>query len=81
MTPLFARSLKERQYLKKRLNDTIQRHERGPPKRIRTFVLRMRGAGLKARSANCRSRSVNAYLRWTNSPLRVPKLKEEFYVP
>jgi integrase/recombinase XerD len=59
---------------------------------LRDLVLRMRDAGLKASSVNCRLRSVNAYLHWNSvgpdrkcgagcQHLRVPKLKEDEYVP
>jgi len=52
----------------------------------------MREAGLKASSVNCHLRSINAYLHWSSAGpdkkcgagcqhLRVPKLKEEEYVP
>lgn len=59
---------------------------------LRDFVVRMRTAGLKASSVNCRIRSVNAYLHWAQNGtekcgagcrnhLRVPKLKEEEWIP
>jgi integrase/recombinase XerD len=90
MTPLFDRFLQERKYLKNVSPRTIEWHEQSlkwlgteqPTEMdLRDFVLRMRTAGLKASSVNCRIGSVNAYLSWTDSPLRIPKLKQESYVP
>ena len=90
MLPLFARFLKERTYLKNVSPRTIEWHQQSlkwlgaecpTEDNLRDLVVRMREAGLKPISVNCRIRSVNAYLRWADSPLRVPKLKEEFYVP
>lgn len=59
---------------------------------LRDLVVRMRDAGLKASSVNCHLRSINAYLHWASAGserkcgpachhFRVPKLKEEEYVP
>lgn len=90
MQPLFDRFIQERKYLKNVSPRTIEWHEQSlkwlgveqPTETdLREFVLRMRTAGLKASSVNCRIGSVNAYLSWTASPLRVPKLKQESYVP
>jgi integrase/recombinase XerD len=90
MAQLFERFIRERKYLKNVSPRTIEWHEQSlhwlaveqPTETdLQDFVLRMREAGLKTASVNCRIRSVNAYLRWLNSPLRVPKLKEEFFIP
>ena len=59
---------------------------------LRELVVRMREAGLKASSCNCHFRAINGYLHWAAKGseqrchpacehLRVPKLKEEEYVP
>ena len=66
--------------------------ERPTKEDLRDLVLRMCAAGLTATSVNCRLRSINAYLHWQSSGsgskcgagcqhLRVPKLKQESYVP
>jgi len=90
MAQLFDRFIQERRYLKNVSPRTIEWHQQSlkwlgveaPTETdLRDFVLRMRTAGLKASSVNCRIGSVNAYLSWTASPLRVPKLKQESYVP
>jgi integrase/recombinase XerD len=90
LLPLFTRFLKERTYLKNVSPRTIEWHEQSlkwlvieqpTEDDLRGFVLRMREAGLKAVSVNSRIGSVNAFLKWTGSPLRVPKLKQESYVP
>jgi integrase/recombinase XerD len=90
MPQLFDRFLQERKYLKNVSPRTIEWHEQSlkwlgveqPTETdLRDFVLRMRTAGLKPSSVNCRIGSVNAYLSWANSPLRIPKLKQESYVP
>jgi integrase/recombinase XerD len=90
MAQLFNRFIQERRYLKNVSSRTVEWHEQSlkwlgveqPTETdLRDFVLRMRTAGLKASSVNCRIRSVNAYLAWSGSSLRVPKLKEDSYVP
>ena len=90
MAQLFDRFTQERRYLKNVSPRTIEWHEQNlkwlgveqPTETdLREFVLRMRTAGLKASSVNCRIGSVNAYLSWTGSLLRIPKLKQESYVP
>jgi integrase/recombinase XerD len=90
MPQLFDRFIQERKYLKNVSPRTVEWHEQSlkwlgveqPTETdLRDFVLRMRTAGLKASSVNCRIGSVNAYLRWMPSPLRIPKLKQESYVP
>ena len=90
MPQLFDRFVQERRYLKNVSPRTVEWHEQSlkwlgveqPTETdLRDFVLRMRAAGLKASSVNCRIRSANAYLNWSGSPLRVPKLKEDSYVP
>jgi integrase/recombinase XerD len=87
---MFDRFIKERKYLNNVSTRTIEWHEQSlkwldveqPTEAdLKNFVLRMREAGLKASSVNCRIRSANAYLHWTGSPLRVPKLREDSYVP
>jgi integrase/recombinase XerD len=87
---LFERFIQERKYLKNVSPRTIEWHEqslhwlgveRPTESDLRDFVVRMRAAGLKPVSVNCRVGSVNAYLHWLESPLRVPKLKQESYVP
>jgi len=66
--------------------------EQPTPEDLREVVVRMREAGLKASSCNCHIRAINGYLHWAaKGPerkchpacdhLRVPKLKEEQYVP
>lgn len=90
MPQLFDRFIQERRYLKNVSPRTVEWHqqslkwlgvEQPTDADLRDFVLRMRTAGLKATSVNCRIRSVNAYLNWSGSLLRVPKLKEDSYVP
>jgi integrase/recombinase XerD len=90
MPALFTRFLKERTYLKNVSPRTIEWHEQSlkwleieqpTEEDLRGFVVRMREAGLKSSSCNCRIGSVNAYLNWTGSPLRVPKLKQESFIP
>jgi integrase/recombinase XerD len=90
MAQLFERFIRERKYLKNVSPRTIEWHEQSqkwlaveqPTETdLQDFVMRMRAAGLKASSINCRIRSVNAYLNWSGSPLRVPKLKEDSYIP
>jgi integrase/recombinase XerD len=90
MPQLFEHFIRERKYLKNVSPRTIEWHEQSlkwlgieqPTETdLQEFILRMREAGLKTASVNCRVRSVNAYLRWLNSPLRVSKLKEEFFLP
>jgi site-specific recombinase XerD len=87
---VFDRFLQERRYLQNVTPRTIEWHEQSlawlgveqpTESDLQDFVLRMRAAGLKASSVNCRIGSVNAYLRWLGSPLRVPRLKTESYVP
>ena len=48
---------------------------------MKDCVIRTREAGLKASSVNCHVCSINAYLAWLGSELRVPKLKEEEWLP
>ena len=90
MARMFEHFIQERKYLSNVSPRTIEWHEQSlkwlgveqpTESQLQDFVMRMRAAGLKASSVNCRIRSVNAYLHWTGSPLRVPKLKEESYVP
>lgn len=90
MAQVFERFIRERKYLKNVSPRTIEWHEQSlrwlgvekpTQSDLKDFVLRMRAANLNTASVNCRIRSVNAYLRWLDSSLRVPKLKEESFVP
>jgi integrase/recombinase XerD len=82
--------IRERQYLKNVSPKTIEWHQQSlkwlgseePTKQqLKDCVIHMRDAGLQASSVNCRLRSINAYLAWLGSELRVPKLKEEEFLP
>jgi len=82
--------IQERKYLKNVSPKTIEWHEQSlkwlgveepTEKQLKDCVIKMREAGLKASSVNCRLRSINAYLAWSGSALRVPKLKEEEFLP
>jgi hypothetical protein len=72
---LFARFIQDRKSLEKVSDRTIEWREQS------LRWLSVRAAGLKSISADCRIGSISAYLHWLNSPLRVPKLKQESYVP
>lgn len=83
---MFEEFIRERQYLQKVSNRTIEWHRESfkwlaepSPSQVdlKSFVIRMRERGLKASSCNNRIRAVNAYLKWSGSSLTVPKLKEE----
>jgi integrase/recombinase XerD len=82
--------LKERKYYLNVSQRTIEWHEQSlrwlgvdepTEKQLKDCVIRMREAGLKASSVNCHVCSINAYLAWLGSELRVPKLKEEEWLP
>lgn len=90
MEPLFDRFIQERKHITNVSPHTIDWHkrslawlrvERPTESDLRTFVLRMRQGGLRAVSCNSRIGSVNAYLHWLGSPLTVPKLRQESFVP
>jgi integrase/recombinase XerD len=82
--------IQERKYLKNVSSTTIEWHRQSlawlevedPSEAdLKKVVLRMREQGLKASSCNTRARSINAYLTWLGSPLRIPKMKEEEFLP
>jgi len=84
------RFIQERKYLKNVSSKTIEWHRKSlnwlgleEPKehQLKDCVIRMREAGLKASSVNCRLRSINGYPAWSGSALRVPRLKEEEFLP
>ena len=83
--------IQERKYLKNVSPKTIEWHRQSlawlgienltSEADLKRIVLRMREQGLKASSCNTRARSINAYLSWLSSELRIPKLKEEEFLP
>jgi len=83
-------ALKERKYYLNVSQRTIEWHQQSlrwlgveepTEQQLKDCVIRTREAGLKASSVNCHVCSINAYLAWLGSELRVPKLKEEEWLP
>lgn len=90
MGQLFTRFLQERRWIQNVTSKTLQWHEQSlhwlgieqPTEAdLHDCIVRMRSAGLSASSVNSRLGSINAYLAWSGSTLRLPKLKQDHYVP